>query len=150
MSLEEKLLQDYKDAMLSKDAIKSSCLSFLRADLKYTAIDKKKNKLEDSDIISVIKKQVKSHQDSIDQFKKGNRMDLVEKETKELEILKSYLPKELPEEELKKIVLEVISAKSGATIKDMGVIIKEVMARTKGAADGKMVSDLVRQKLAGS
>lgn len=145
--LEEKLLQDYKSALKQKQAIKSSILNFLRSELNYARIEKKKDKLEDADVIAVIKKQVKSHQDSIEQFEKGNRADLVEKERKELEILKSYLPQELGEAELKSIIEEIISSTPNATIKEMGKIMKEVMAKTSGRADGKLVSEIVKAKL---
>ncbi len=145
--LEEKILQDYKDALKQRDVVKTSILNFLRSEMNYYKIEKKKDKLEDPDVIVVIKKQVKSHQDSIEQFEKGGRVDLVEKEKKELEILKSYLPQELGEDELKKIVEEVISATPNATIKEMGRIIKEVMAKAAGRADGKLISDLVRERL---
>ncbi|MDP2939200.1 MAG: GatB/YqeY domain-containing protein [Candidatus Omnitrophota bacterium] len=145
--LEDKILEDYKIAMKQKDTLKASILNYLRSEMNYYAIEKKKDKLEDQDIIAVIKKQVKSHQDSIEQFEKGNRADLAEKEKKELEILKSYLPQELSEAELKNIVEEVINSFPDATIKDMGKIMKEIMVKTAGRADGKLVSELVRQRI---
>ena len=145
--LVEKILQDYQAALKQRDTIRASILNFLRSEMNYYAIEKKKDKLDDQDVIAVIKKQVKSHQDSIEQFEKGNRADLVEKEKKELEILKSYLPEELSEADLKKVIEEVIAAIPNATIKEMGKIIKEVMAKTAGRADGKLISDLVREKL---
>jgi uncharacterized protein YqeY len=145
--LTEKILEDYKAALKQKDQIKASILNFLRSEINYYAIEKQKNKLEDQDVIAVIKKQVKSHQDSIEQFEKGSRTDLAEKEKKELEILKSYLPQELGEAELKKIIDEVIASVPNATIKEMGKIMKEVMAKTAGRADGKLISDLVKERL---
>lgn len=145
--LEEKILNDYKQAMKAKDTIRASTLSFLRSALSNAAIEKKKKKLDDPDVIGVIKKQIKSHQDSIEQFKKGNRTDLVEKETKELEILKSYLPPELPEEEIKKIIEEVAQETQATNMKDMGKVMKEVMAKIGGQADGKLVSSLVKERL---
>lgn len=145
--LEEKILQDYKAAMLAKDKIKSSTLSFLRADFNNYAIDKRKKKLEDSDVIAVIKAQIKKHQDSVEQFKKGNRLELAEKEQKELEILKSYLPKQLSEDEIKKVIAEVVASVGAAGIKDMGKVMKEVLAKVGDKADNKTVSELVKQKL---
>lgn len=145
--LEEKILTDYKDAMKSKDALKSSTLNFLRSELINAAIEKKKKALDDNEAIVVIKKQIKQHQDSIEQFKKGNRLDLADKETKELEILKSYLPAELPIEEIKKIIEEAISVTCAQDMKDMGKVMKEVNAKIAGRADGKLVSDLVKEKL---
>lgn len=145
--LEEKILQDYKEAMKNKDTVKSSTLSFLRAELMNVAIEKKKKALDDHEVITVIKKQIKQHRDSIEQFKKGNRQDLADKETKELEILKSYLPPELPLEELKKIIEEAVALTGAQDMKDMGKVMKEVTAKIAGKADGKLVSDLVRERL---
>lgn len=145
--LQEKITNDYKRAMKNKDAIKVSTLSFLRAAIQNLAIEKKKEKLDDKDIVPVIKKQVKQRQDSIEQFKKGNRNDLVEKEAKELEILKTYLPEELPVDEIKKIIEEAVVLTGASDQKDMGKVIKEVMAKVAGRADGKLVSGLVKEKL---
>lgn len=146
--LEEKILNDYQKALKNKDTLKASVLSFLRSDLLNTAIAKKKNKLDDQEIIAVIRKQVKARQDSIEQFTKGNRLDLAEKEKKESEILKSYLPTQLSEGEIKKIIEEVIIATAAQSMKDMGRVMKEVTTKIAGGADGKLVSDLVREKLA--
>jgi len=145
--LEEKILNDYKEAMKSKDNLKSSALSFLRAEMINTAFAKKKKALDDTEVIAVIRKQVKQHQDSIAQFTKGVRPDLAEKESKELEILKSYLPKELPEQEIKKIIDEAIALSGASGMKDMGKVMKEVSVKIAGGADPKLVSDLVKEKL---
>jgi len=147
MILEGKIFNDYKEAMKNRDTLKSSALSFLRAAIINVAIEKKKKNLDDNDIIAVIKKQVKQHQDSIEQFQKGNRQDLADKETKELEILKSYLPSELPVEEIKKIIEEAIALTGAQDMKDMGKVMKEVTAKIAGRADSKSVSDLVRERL---
>lgn len=145
--LEQKILNDYKDAMKSKDAIKSSVLNFLRSDLNYAAIAKKKASLEDGDVLAIIKKHIKQHQDSIEQFTKGNRPELAEKEKKELEVLKGYLPEEMPHEELIKIIDEAIVSQAASGMKDMGKVMKEATAKIAGRADGKLVSDLVRERL---
>ena len=147
--LEEKILNDYKEAMKSRDSLKSSVLSFLRADMINAAFSKKKKALDDSEVISVIKKQIKQHQDSIEQFTKGERLEMAEKEKKELEILKVYLPPELSVEAIKNIIEEVISATGASGAKDMGKVMKEVNAKIAGQADGKLVSDLVKDRLAG-
>ncbi|OGX45145.1 MAG: hypothetical protein A3G38_04440 [Omnitrophica WOR_2 bacterium RIFCSPLOWO2_12_FULL_51_8] len=147
MMLEEKILSDYKAAMKARDGIKSTLLSSLRAEMMNAALAKKKDKLDDPEIIAVVKKQVKQHQDSIAQFQHGQRMDLAEKEAKELEILKLYLPPELSAEEIKRIIEAAIAATGASGMKDMGKLMKEVTAQTAGQADGKLVSDLVKQKL---
>jgi len=145
--LEEKITNDYKEAMKAKDAIKSSILSLVRAEMMNAAIAKKKKQLDDEDILSVIRKQVKQHQDSIEQFKKGNRQDLVDKEEKELEILKGYLPAEMPAAELNKIIDEAIASTAASGMKDMGKVMKEVGSKVAGRADSKTVSDLVKLRL---
>jgi hypothetical protein len=145
--LEEKILNDYKQALKSKDKAKASALSFLRSNLMNQAIALKKKSLQDDEAISVIKKMVRQHQDSIEQFKQGGREDLVAKEAQELEILKAYLPPELSLNEVKQIIEEVVNQLQAQSMKDMGRVMKEVMAKVASRADGKLVSDLVKQKL---
>lgn len=145
--LEEKIMTDFKEAMKARDQMRTQMISFLRSELKYYAINNKKEKLEDSDVVSVLKKLVKQRQDSISQFEKGHRLDLVEKEKKELELLQGYLPISLTEQEVERIIEKVVASIQGASMKDMGKVIKEVVALSQGRADGKMVSELVRKKL---
>ena len=145
--LEEKIFNDYKEAMKNRDTLKSSVLSFLRAAMINAAIEKKKKNLEDNDAIAVIKKQVKQRQDSIEQFQKGNRQDLADKEIAELAVLKAYLPEELSSDEIKKIVEECVVLTGALGMKDMGRVMKEANAKIAGRADSKMVSDLVRERL---
>ena len=145
--LEEKIINDYKEAMKARDSVKSTILSTIRAEMMNLALSKKKDKCDDNDIISIFRKQVKQHEDSIEQFTKGNLPDLVEKEKKELEILKAYLPEELSPEVIKKIIEEAVTATGAIGIKDMGKVMKEVNAKVAGKADGKTVSDLVKERL---
>ena len=144
---EEKILADYQKALKERDSLKSSVLSFLRADLMNGAVAKKKNKLDDPEVVAVIKKQIKQRQDSIEQFTKGNRPEMAQKEAQELDILKSYLPPELSADEIKKIIEEAVVVSGAQGMKDMGKVMKEVNAKIAGQADGKLVSDLVRQIL---
>jgi len=150
MTLEEKLLNDFKQAMKDKDSAKVSTLSFLRAQISYSALEKKKKTLDDSECLAVIRKLIKQHQDSIEQFTTGSRLDLAEKEEKELGILKAYLPQEMPVDSIKKIINEAVAGVSAQGIKDMGKVMKEVMAKVSGQADAKTVSDLVKERLLGS
>ncbi len=145
--LVESIFNDYKEAMKSRDALKSSVLSFLRADMLNQATAKKKDKLDDAEVMAVIKKQIKQRQDSIEQFTAGGRLEAAEKEKKELEILKAYLPAELPVEKIKAMIEEAVLATGASTMKDMGRLMKEVTAKVAGQADGKIVSDLVKQRL---
>ena len=145
--LEEKMMDDYKQAMKARDALKTSVLRLLRADILNAAVAKKKDTLDDAEVVTVIKKQIKQRQDSIEQFTKGGRTEMAQKEEAEMLILKGYLPAELSEEVIAKIVDEVVSATGAQGMKDMGTVMKEVLAKTSGQADGKLVSDLVKKKL---
>ena len=119
----------------------------LRSQLKYAMIDKKLDKLPDPDVITVIKKQVKQRQDSIEQYEKGNRQDLADKEKAEWAILKSYLPEEMSPEALKKIIEESIKETQSSGLKDMGKLMQAVMPKVSGQADNKLVSTLVKERL---
>lgn len=145
--LEEKIFNDYKEALKNKDKIKSSILNFLRANLMNLAIKLKNKSLDDNEVIGEIKKLVKQHRDSIEQFKQGQRDDLVAQESQELEILKSYLPPELSPDEISGIIDGVIREIQAKELKDMGRVMKEVMAKVASQADGKAVSELVNRKL---
>ena len=145
--LVEKIFNDYKEAMKARDTLKSSVLSFLRADMLNQATAKKKDKLDDAEVIVVIKKQIKQRQDSIQQFTSGGRLEAAEKEKKELEILKGYLPEELSEDKIKALIEEAVISTGASSLKDMGRLMKELTVKIAGQADGKLVSDLVRQRL---
>jgi len=145
--LEEQISKDYVTAMKARDSEKSSTLNFLRAQIKNVRIDKKLDEVDDLTVVAVIKKQVKQRQDSIEQYQKGGREDLVEKETKELNLLKTYLPEEVSADELESIIKQCIEELSAKTMKEMGQVMKAVMAKTEGRADNKLVSDLVKKLL---
>ena len=145
----EKIEIDLKNALKSRDPIKVSTLRLLKSAIGYLAIEKRED-LKDDDVISVIKKQVKQRKDSIEGFKKGNSEDLAQKEEVELKILKLYLPEEITSEALRVIIDEAINETGASTPKDMGMVMKAVMAKTKGSADGKVVSSIVNEKLSKS
>ena len=145
----EKIEIDLKNALKSRDKIKVSTLRLLKSAIGYLAIERKED-LKDDDVISVIKKQVKQRKDSIEGFKKGNREDLAQKEEVELKILKAYLPEEITPEALSAIIDEAINETGANTPKDMGMVMKAVMAKTKHSADGKVVSSIVNEKLSKS
>ena len=147
MSLEEKINQDYVQAMKARDSFSSSVISFLRAQIKNVKVDKRLEQVPDEEVIAVIKKQVKQRQDSIAQFTAGNRADLAQKEEKELNVLKNYLPAQMPEEQLKTIIEEVVSSSGATSIKDMGRIMKDVLVRVAGQADNQMVGAFVKERL---
>jgi uncharacterized protein len=145
--LEQKIQEDYIKAMKARDTLKSGTLSFLRAQLKNTMIDKRQEQLDDADVIAVIKRQVKQRQESITQFEQGGRLELADKERKEVDILKTYLPQEMSKEELKIIVSQMIAEIGAKGMKDMGQVMKAVGIKVAGRADNKLVSEVVKAEL---
>ncbi len=148
MSLEDQIQQDYVAAMKARDSVRSGVASFLRAQLKNVKIDKRVEKLEDPDVIQVIKKQIKQREDSIQQFTAGGRPELAAKETVEMTLLKAYLPQEIPADQLKIMIQETIKELKATSVKEMGAVIKAVGVKTQGRADNRTVSEMVKQALA--
>lgn len=146
MPLLQKLDDDLKVAMKASESLKVSVLRMAKAALKYRQIEKGEV-LSDEDILSVLSGLSKQRRESIEQFSKGGREDLAEKERQELLILQSYLPQQLTSEEIDRIILEAISESSAAGIKDMGKVMRLAIPRMKGAADGKVVSQWVKDIL---
>lgn len=145
--LEQKISSDYIQAMKERNTFKSSVLSFLRAQIKNTRIELKVEQVPDTDVIAVIKKQVKQRQESIAQFETAGRTDLVQKEKGEMEILQSYLPKQASLEETEAAVRQMIAEVGALGMKDMGKVMKAVVAKLEGRADNKVVSELVKKCL---
>jgi uncharacterized protein YqeY len=148
MSLEEKINKDYIQAMKDRAAEKSGALSYLRAMIKQVKVDKRLEQVADDEVIAVIKKQIKQRQDSIEQFEKGGRPELAAKEKSEIEIMKVYLPAEMSADEIKVLIEAVVQEMGVVSMKDMGTVMKSVREKTGGRADGKLVSELVKEKLA--
>lgn len=147
MDLYEKIDAEIKDAMRSKDTVRLSVMRMLLAAVKNTEITKKVKKLEEPDILTVIQKMIKEHKESISQFEKGSRQDLVSRERAELEILQRYVPAQISEEELSGIVKSVIQEIGVTSKSEAGKAIKAVMEKVKGRADGKIVNQLITSLL---
>lgn len=147
--LMDQIDRDLKSAMKEKDTLRVSTLRFLKASLLNLAIAKQTEKLEDSDVLEVLAKIVKQHQESIEGFKRGGREDLVAKETKELEILTSYLPPQASREELVQWIQDAIQESGAQGPQDLGKVMKTIMPKVKGKADGKTINELVREALEG-
>jgi uncharacterized protein len=141
----QKIDEDLKSALKEKNEIVVSSLRNLKAALKNAEIDKQ-HALADEEVQSVIAKKVKQHKDSIDSFQSGGRNDLVEGETAQMKVLQQYLPPSMSEEEVSKIVQQVIT-ESNAQPADFGKVMKDVMAKVKGQADGSLISKLVKENL---
>jgi uncharacterized protein YqeY len=146
MSLKEILQQDLKSAMKEKNVIKKNVITMVRAAILQIEKDKK-IVLDDEGVIEVIAKGVKQRKDSIPEFEKGNRFDLVENIKKEISILMSYLPEQLSEEELNQIVSDTIFEVGAQGMQDLGKVMSALMPKTRGRADGKLVNTIVRQHL---
>ncbi len=146
MALMEKIMQDMKEAMKAKEKERLSTIRMLVSEIKKRQIDSGKE-FDDNDILGVIKSMVKSREDSVKAYKEGGREDLAEKEEREVEVLKSYLPKQLSEEEIAKIVEEAIKESGAQTVRDMGKVMKIVMGKYGSQVDGKTVNKIVKEKL---
>ncbi|NMB09014.1 MAG: GatB/YqeY domain-containing protein [Tissierellia bacterium] len=146
MSLKQKLMEDLKTSMKNKDSIRKNTITMVRAAIKQKEVDER-IELNNEEIIEIISKQLKEKKNAIEDFKKGERQDLVELTEKEMEILLEYLPKQLTEEEIEKIVRETIEEVEAKSMKDIGIIMKSVMPKVKGRADGGTVNKIARKIL---
>jgi len=144
--LKQKITEDLKQAMKSGDTVKRSILRMLMSSINNAEIAKQAA-LNESDILGVIAKEVKQHHESIESFKQGNRQDLVSKEEAELAILQGYLPQQLTHEEIVAAAREVITAVGAGGPGDKGRVMKELMPRLKGRADGKEINEVVTELL---
>jgi uncharacterized protein YqeY len=147
MELAKQIVEDLKQAMMSKDSLKVEALRFLQSALKNREIELRPNPITEEERHQVIRKLVKQRKESIDQYAQAGRTDLVQKEQAELQILETYLPKAISLEETEKMVTQVIQETGAQSIKDMGKVIKAVIAKCQGACDNKLISELVKQKL---
>lgn len=146
MSLEKQIYADMVGAMKSGDTLKRDTLRLTMSEIKKERIDTRKE-LTDTDVIKIIRTGLKKRQESIDLFRQGNRQDLVDKTQKEIDILQVYLPKQLSKEELEKIVAQTIAELGVSSPKDTGRVMKEIMAKYGSQADGKLVQQIVSNKL---
>ncbi len=145
----QQLRDELKQAMLSKDELKTSVLRMIISAINYYEIQKGGAGYEatEEDVLTVLEKEVKQHKDSIEQFKLGKREELAEKEAKELEIIQKYLPEQLSSEEVKKLVEDAVSKTGATTISEMGKVMGALMPKVKGKADASEVSKLVKEAL---
>jgi hypothetical protein len=164
MSLKERIQEDLVRSLKEKDELKASVFRLLLASLlnrekekRYKAYQTKtdiaekelveKSQLTDEEIVEVVSSEIKKRKEAALEFEKGKRQDLADKEKKELEILKAYLPEQLSEEEIRNLVKEIIEKVGAKTQKDMGKVMSQLMPRIKGKADGAMVSSIVKELL---
>ena len=149
MSLKDQIISDMTAAMKAKDATRTSTLRLVKAAIVNREKDRGAQ-LDDEEVTKLLRSQVKQRRDSVEHYQKGGRPELVEKETAEIAVIESYLPQAASAEEIEGAVAAAIAETGAASIKDMGAVMKAVMLRLAGKnADGRTVSETVKQKLAG-
>lgn len=146
MSLKEKIRQDMVSATKSRDLVALSTLRMLLASVKNREIELLEE-ADDAEVMKIIATSIKQRKESVEFYDKGGRKDLVEKETREIEVLEAYLPPQLNREDLVSLIEEIISEVGALGVRDIGKVMKDLMPRVTGRADGKEVSDLVREIL---
>ena len=144
--MRNQILEDLKTAMKNQDKERLSVIRMVKGAIQMSELSKK-HELSDAEVIDVISKEIKTRKDSINEFKKGNREDLIEKTQKEIDILQTYLPKQLSEEELNEIIDKVFDKVKPESSKDMGMVMKELKPLINGKADMGIVSKIVKTKL---
>mgnify|MGYP006268877493 CR=1 FL=1 len=148
MALKDRLDADLKTAMREKEALRLSTIRMLKSAIKYREIEVMKP-LDDAGVLAVVASEIKRRRDSVEQYRAGKREDLARKEEAEIAILQGYLPAQLTEAELKAKVDEVVARVGAKGPKDMGAVMKALLPEVQGRAEGKLASDLVKQRLAG-
>lgn len=148
MGLKDKISKDVTTALKAGEKHRASTLRLLLSAIKNKEIEKRSD-LEDAEIEALIQTLVRQRNDSIELFRKGNRADLAEKEEAEIEMLKAYLPEQLGPEEIEAVVRETAVEAGASGMKDMGRLMKEVMPKLKGRADGRAVNEIVKKVLGG-
>lgn len=149
MSLRAQLDADLKTAMKARDALRLSTIRSVKSAIQYKEVEGgTPTTLDDAGILKIIVGLVKQRKDSIEQFRTGGRDELADKEQKELEVLEVYLPRQLTEAEVEALVVETIAEVGATSPKDMGAVMKAIGPKTSGRADGRVVSSLVKSKLA--
>ncbi len=146
MNLEERLVEEMKQAMRSNEKLRLSTIRMIRSAVKNKEIEQRSS-LTDEGITKVIQGLVRKGEESVEQFRAGGRMDLVEKEEKEIEISKSFLPQPASREEILKVIDQSIEETQASSSRDIGKVMKSVMPKLGGKADGKLINQLVKERL---
>lgn len=146
MGLKENLLKELKEAMQAKDTIKKDTITMLRAAILQVEKDGQKELSED-EMLTIVAKEVKKRKESLGEYEKAGRQDIVDNLNREIEILEVYMPKQLEVEEIREIVKKAISETGSTSMRDMGKVMQSVRAETAARADGKVVSDIVKEEL---
>ena len=148
MFVKDRLTEDMKQAMKDREAgkLRLSVIRMVRASIKNVEIDRQKE-LSEEEVLDVLAKEVKMRRDATEEFRKGNRLDLVENLDQEIAVLQAYLPEQLSDEEVRALVSDAVAQTGAAGPKDMGKVMTALMPKVKGRADGKLVNSLVKELL---
>ena len=146
MDLKERLTADSREALKAGEKLRLSALRMLLAEIKNAEIAKK-GELTEDELLVIATRDAKKHRESIEEFAKGGRQDLVEKETFELSVIQQYLPEQMPDDEVQKIIAETIEEGGASSPADLGKVMGKLMPKVKGKADGKKINQLVREML---
>ncbi|AHI04684.1 hypothetical protein BDW_00870 [Bdellovibrio bacteriovorus W] len=147
MDIQQQLTADVKAAMIAKDSLKLGALRMLQAAIKNREIELRPNAITPDDVLAIVKKLAKQRKESIEQFQQAGRQDLVDQESAELKVLEVYLPAQMGREQVEALVTESIASLGAKSVKDMGAVMKDVIAKANGAADNKLVSEIIKSKL---
>ena len=150
MSLNDQLTEDLKQAMKAKDAIRLRTIRSLRAALKEKEIAERRDgeaHLSEEQVLAVVQKQAKQRRDAIAQYEPAGRDDLAAKEQEELEIIEAYLPRQLGDEEIRRVVQEIVAATGASSMREMGKVMGAAMEQLRGRADGRRINEIVRELL---
>jgi len=146
MNLKEKIQKDFIEAFKAKNGMKSSVFKMLQAAIKNAEIEKK-GELGDEEIIRIVSKEAKKRKDAIEAYEKGGRVELAEKEKSELEVLRVYLPEQMPEDEIRNLVQKAVEQSGASGIKEIGKVMAVLMPQVKGKSDGALVNKIVKELL---
>ncbi len=149
MTLKEQLAEDMKAAMKAHEKEELATIRMIRSAVRQAEIDGGHKELDDEEVIAILAKELKQRKDSMEEFQKGGREDLVAKTQAEIDVLMKYMPAQLTEEEVRALVKEAVEKTGASTPKDMGKVMGALMPKVKGKADGKLVNRLVKEMLQG-
>ncbi len=150
MSLNDQLTEDLKQAMKAKDAVRLRTIRSLRAALKEKEIAERRDgeaHLSEEQVLAIVQKQAKQRRDAIAQYEPAGRDDLVAKEQEELKIIEAYLPKQLGDEEIRRVVQEIVAATGASSMREMGKVMSATMEQLRGRADGRRINEIARELL---
>lgn len=148
MNIKEQIMNDMKHYMKEKNEVALNAIRLLRADIKNAEIDKGKE-LSDEEVLQIVSSSIKKRKESIEMYKKGSRQDLVEKELAECKIIEKYLPEQLSDEEIRKVIIETIEEEEVQNRKNFGIIMKKVIGKVRNRAEGSKVNRLVKEIIDG-